>query len=133
MVSTTTQIIPTVTNDGRGTSFFSSKEITLNGSSERYLSDQIAAVNFRLRESDSTYASSWHVAGDPTLLIILSGTIRIELRNGDCQEFSVGEMFIAEDYLAVSATFDDALHGHRAEVVGNEKLSVLHLKLEKRT
>ena len=66
------------------------------------------------------------------LLVILKGTIRIELRNGMTKDFSAGELFIAEDYLLPDIVFDNTIHGHRAEVVGKEDLAVLHLKLEKR-
>jgi hypothetical protein len=124
--------ISCVHNDGRGRSVFSHREVELAGSAERMLSEQVSAVNFRLRTSDASYASSFHVAGDPTLLIILSGTLRIVLRDGDSCDFSAGEMFVAEDYLAEGETFDDNIHGHRAEVVGGSPLSALHLKLERR-
>ena len=124
--------IPSISNDGVGLSVFSSQEIDLHGDSQRMLSDQQSAVNFRFRESDASYASDWHVAGDPTLLIVLTGTVRIVLRNGNTQSFSAGDKFIAKDYLLPSCSFDDSCHGHRAEVVGNEALSVIHLKLEKR-
>jgi hypothetical protein len=62
----------------------------------------------------------------------LAGTLRIELRSGETCEFSLGEMFVAEDYLAVGVQFDSVQHGHRAVVVGDELLSVIHIKLEKR-
>ena len=88
-----------VTNDGYGASYFCKKSVELSGEPSRRLSQQIDAVNFRLRSSDTSYVSGFHVAGDPTLLIILSGTVRIELHNGDSREFNAGEMFVAEDYL----------------------------------
>jgi hypothetical protein len=125
--------ILSVTSDGLGTSVFSSRQVDLKGDAERMLSEQISAVNFRLRESNASYASGWHVAGDATLLIILAGTICIELRNGDTRNISAGDMFVAEDFLLEGVIFDNALHGHRAKVVGDEALSVIHLKLEKRT
>ena len=124
-------IIPCVTNDGDGPSFFSEKPVNLNGDDQRMLSEQIAAINFRLRESPESYESGWHVAGDPTLLIILSGCIQIELRNGLSKDFKAGEMFVAEDYLAKGAVFNE-VNGHRARVLGREKIQVLHLKLDKR-
>ena len=125
-------IIPCVVNNGLNASFFSTREIALNGSPLRMLSEQQKCVNFRLRHSETTYSSDWHVAGDPTLLIILKGKIRIALRNGATKEFSAGEVFIAEDYLLPNVIFDNTIHGHRAEVIGKEDLSALHLKLEKR-
>lgn len=126
------QIITVVTNNGQEASFFTQKSFQLEGDAQRMLTEQIQAVNFRLRSSDSSYSSSWHVAGDPTLLVILNGVVRIELRNGETKDFKAGEMFIAEDHLAEGTEFDDSIHGHRAAVVGEMPISVLHLKLEKR-
>ena len=124
--------ITTISNEGNGPSYFYSRDIELYGSPERKLSEQQPAVNYRLRSSESSYSSDWHVAGDPTLLIILSGSVKIILRNGDSQEFFAGDLFIAEDYLADQVQFDDSIHGHRAEVTGDQALAVLHLKLAKR-
>lgn len=124
-------VIPSVRSDGVGTSEFSYREIELEGEPLRRLSSQQSALNFRLRSSDSSYASGWHVAGDPTLLVILKGAVEIELRNGEAKVFRAGDMFVAEDYLRSAETFSD-VHGHRARVVGSESLSALHLKLEKR-
>lgn len=125
-------IITTITNNGHDASFFGQRNIDLSGESARKLSEQISAVNFRLRESTPPYAASWHVAGDPTLLIILKGCIRITLRNGQAQDFKAGDMFIAEDHLASNIGFDPAVHGHTADVIGHDKLQALHLKLERR-
>jgi uncharacterized cupin superfamily protein len=124
-------IIPSVCSDGLGVSKFSCREIELEGQPLRRLSQQQSALNFRLRTSDTSYASDWHVAGDPTLLIILKGAVEIELRNGQTKVFRAGDMFVAEDFLKSTQEFTDT-HGHRAKVVGSESLSALHLKLEKR-
>jgi len=133
MKKSTSQIkVCTVSSDGLGESYFDERMVTLNGDEQRRLSDQIDAVNFRLRTSNAEYASGWHVAGDPTLLIMLSGTIEIELRNGQKKQFGTGEMFIAEDFLQSGVEFDENQHGHRARVINNENIGVLHLKLNKR-
>lgn len=124
--------ITCVTNDNNGPSYFAEKAVALNGNNQRMLSEQISAVNFRLRSSDQTYASDWHVAGDPTLLIVLSGCVQIELRNGDTKKFTAGQMFIAEDFLNKDYSFNDK-NGHRARVLGNNEINVLHLKLDKRS
>ncbi|MFT4672003.1 MAG: hypothetical protein ACI9WC_001756 [Arenicella sp.] len=91
--------IPCVSNDGAGPLIFTTRKVALSGLSDRVLSEQIQAINFRLRASDQYYACERHVAGDPTLLIVLSGAIRIELRSGEFQEFSNEQMFIYQDYL----------------------------------
>ena len=80
-VQTTTSVV-CITSDGDNPSYFDQRDIELSGDQQRVLSEQIQALNFRLRESPSSYVSGWHVANDPTLLIILSGSISIELRNG---------------------------------------------------
>lgn len=130
-MSKTTKNIISVTSDGVGSTSFGSRQIDLNGEDRWFLSEQQSALNFRLRSSAPGYKSDWHVAGDPTLLIILKGTIEIEIRNGDTYQFKVGDMFVAEDYLKAGETFNE-LHGHRAKVVGRDTLEALHLKLEKR-
>lgn len=124
--------IPSIRNDERGVSIFGVREISLDGNSNWMLSDQQQALNFRLRSSSSPYESNWHVAGDPTLLIILNGAIEIELRDGSSKTFSIGDMFIAEDHLPDGVKFNPSLSGHRARVVGGGELQALHLKLEKR-
>jgi hypothetical protein len=123
--------IPSVTNDGCGRSVFGIREIELSGSSNWMLSDQQAALNFRLRSSASSYQSDWHIAGDPTLLIILTGVIEIQLRDGTTQRFAAGDLFVAEDYLSDGVAFDGS-HGHCARVIGQEVLQALHLKLDRR-
>ena len=123
--------IPTISNDGRGASYFGTRDVELNGDISRLLSDQIGAVNFRLRQSEG-YSSDYHVAGDPTLLIVLSGTMRIELPNGDARDFTQGDLYIAEDYLEDGVEFEAGRHGHRAEMIGSTPYRAVHLKLEKR-
>jgi hypothetical protein len=94
------------------------------------ISDQIGAKNFRLRESSIGYATDWHLAGDPTMIIIQKGVLRISLRNGQYQDFKAGEVFIAADNLPKGIDFNNNIHGHKAEVIGNEMLVAAHIKLD---
>lgn len=94
------------------------------------LTDRIDALNLRLRESDAGYKSDWHVAGDPTLIVIQSGIVRIYLRDNTFEEFRSGDLFIAKDYLPKDIPFDDSFHGHRAEMIGEEDFAAVHIKLE---
>ena len=123
--------VPTITNDGAGASYFSTRDIELSGPLSRQLSEQISAVNFRLRRSVD-YSADYHVAGDPTLLIVLGGTMRIELPNGEQRDFTAGDMYIAEDYLAANVAFEKGVHGHRAQTLVKTPYSALHLKLSRR-
>lgn len=102
------------------------------GDDNRQLSEQIDAVNFRVRTSPAGYYSDFHVAGDPTLLVLLSGIIRITLASGSYKEFKTGDMFVAQDYLQDDHEFRSGFHGHKAQVLGSAELKALHLKLEKR-
>ena len=128
----TTIEVDSVTNNGRDASYFSKATYELQGEQARMLSSRVNAENFRLRRSDSSYSSDWHVAGDPTLLIVLQGSLKITLRNGSAKQFNQGQMFIAEDYLATGIEFDKALHGHRAQVIGEQECLAIHLKLSYR-
>jgi len=130
-MDTTLKTIPSIVNDGRGESSWGHHDIALQGDAAWMLSEQQSALNFRLRSSAPGYQSDWHVAGDPTLLLIQTGIIEIELRDGSLKRFSAGDMFVAQDYLDEGIEFTD-LVGHRARVVGHQTLNALHLKLSKR-
>ena len=98
-----------------------------------FISEQINAVNFRLRESHADYKSDWHVAGDPTLIILLEGRLKITLQDGTSETFKAGDKFIAGDYMREGIEFSETLHGHQAEVIGTNTLKAVHIKLEKRS
>lgn len=121
--------IPSIVTDAQMRSVFSESNYPNSYRGGMLLSEQISAVNFRLRESAPGYNSDWHVAGDPTLIIIQQGVLRILLRDGQYHDFSAGAMFIANDCLPKSREFDDAIHGHRAEVIGEQHLLAVHIKL----
>lgn len=121
--------IPTIAVDENFCSVFATEVFPAFLRSNMLLSEQVPAVNFRWRSSESAYRSDWHVAGDPTLIIVLSGCLRIVLRSGDHRDFVAGERFIAKDFLPRDLPFDSAFHGHRAEVLGAAKLEAIHIKL----
>lgn len=121
--------IATITTNEQGISIFSEVEFDVNQRGGMYLTDQIAAKNFRLRKSDVGYSTDFHLAGDATFILILKGSLKIELQNGDFKIFNVGESFIAQDNLPDSIEFKDTIHGHKASVVGDEALEAIHIKL----
>jgi hypothetical protein len=112
-----------------GYSTFSDLKYSLADYNGLFITDRQDALNFRHRVSKPGYFSTWHVAGDPTLIIVRSGTLRIALRNGDYRDFKAGDMFIAQDRLQTDEIFDDEIHGHTAELVGDEVLQAVHIKL----
>lgn len=118
------------TNTGQtGLSFFSDIVYSLTDYNGLFITDRQNALNFRHRMSEPGYFSAWHIAGDPTLIIVRTGTLRITLRNGEYRDFSAGDMFIAQDHLQVGEVFDNKIHGHTAELVGDQPLCAVHIKL----
>jgi len=112
-----------------GYSVFTEQVLSLSDYNGLFITPRIDALNFRHRLSKPDYVSDWHVAGDPTLIIIRTGTLRLTLRNGEYKDFSAGDMFIAEDRLQAEEVFDENIHGHRATVIGQKILTAVHIKL----
>ena len=123
-------VLPVVTINEQGISIFSEQSFELQERHGMFLSDQQQAVNFRLRKSAAGYFADWHIAGDPTLITILQGVLRISLQNGEYLDFSAGDMFVAKDHLLPNIEFNKNIHGHTARVISNQPLTALHLKLE---
>lgn len=121
--------IPTITVNQGFVSIFGEELYPQHTRGGMVLTDRIEAQNLRLRESAPGYQTDWHVAGDPTLIIIQQGVLRISLRDGSYKDFSTGAAFIARDYLPKELDFDPEIHGHRAEVLGTETFKAVHIKL----
>jgi len=115
-----------------GYSVFNDIEYSIEDYNGLFITNRIEAQNFRHRMSEPGYFSTWHVAGDATLIIVRSGTLRMTLRNGDYRDFSAGDMFVAQDYLQDNETFNNEVHGHTAELIGDEPLFAVHIKLATR-
>ncbi|MCV6604181.1 MAG: hypothetical protein OIF34_02680 [Porticoccaceae bacterium] len=126
----TTITIPVLENPDCGPSVFTEQPLSLEDYNGLMISARIDALNFRHRASEPGYFSSWHMAGDATLILIRQGTLRIGLRDGSYRDFSAGDMFIAKDRLANGEQFNEQHHGHTAQVIGTDTLLALHIKLE---
>ena len=122
-------LITTITTNESGISIFSEDDFEVHQRGGMFLTEQIASKNFRIRKSDVGYETEFHLSGDPTLIIILKGTLKIELQNGEFKTFSAGNLFIAKDNLPDNVVFDNKIHGHKASVIGNETLEAIHIKL----
>ena len=121
--------LPCITIDDAFISRFSEATYPRHVRGGMILTDRINAQNLRLRESATGYETDWHVAGDPTLIIIQQGILRITLQDGSYRDFKAGDAFIAKDYLPEGVSFDSKVHGHKAAVTGNESLKAVHIKL----
>lgn len=122
--------IACIITDENHRSRLSTKEFALEERGGMLLTQRIDAKNFRIRESNAGYRTDWHIAGDPTFISIQQGVLRITLQDGTSKDFKAGDSFIAADFLPESIDFDPTIHGHRAEVVGEEKLVAIHIKLD---
>jgi len=122
-------IVPVLTNEQSGISMFKDVEYSIEDYNGLMITDRQDALNFRYRISEPGYFSSWHVAGDPTLIIIRSGILRMTLRNGEYRDFSAGDLFIAQDKLVEGEVFDNTKHGHTAQLIGESTVQAVHIKL----
>lgn len=123
-------VSPTIEGSGK-TSYSEFVHVTysMDDYNGLFITERAEALNFRHRMSKPGYFSSWHVAGDPTLIIIRSGALRVSLRNGQYEDFKAGDMFIAQDHLQMDELFNEDVHGHTAELLGNDVLLAVHIKL----
>ena len=121
--------IVSIEADEAGTSVFTERMFMQGHRGGMLLTDRIDAQNFRIRASAPGYVTDWHLACDPTLIIVQQGTLRISLQTGEHQVFSAGDMFIAADNLPEDTTFDSSKHGHKAAVIGDTPFKAIHIKL----
>jgi len=122
-------IVPILSNEDEGYSIFTELTYTLEEYNGLFISPRVDALNFRHRVSEPGYFSTWHVAGDPTLIIIRQGKLRIGLRDKSFRDFIAGDVFIAQDKLSDDIEFDDQVHGHTAQLIGDQPLLAVHIKL----
>ena len=123
--------VPVLHNPNGETSVFTEEAYSLDDYNGLFISSRIGAQNFRHRMSQPGYFSTWHVAGDATLIMIRSGILRIGLRDSSYQDFKAGDLFIAKDALKKGVGFDGEIHGHTAKLIGEVPLQAVHIKLEK--
>lgn len=83
---------------------------------------------WQLRRSPPDFASSFHCTGEPQWLLVLQGKMEIGLRDGSTRIFGPGQFFYSGDTLPEGATFDDAVHGHRSRLIGDEPLVTMFVR-----
>ena len=121
--------IPVLLTNEQGRTVWSEHAWPTQSRGGMVLTPRIACASLRLRQSDPGYVTDWHIAGDPTLIVVQAGVLRIVLRDETTRDFSAGDAFIAADALARGVAFDPTRHGHRAEVLGDEAMQAVHIKL----
>ena len=125
----TVHMLDTLVTSEAGTTIWTRRRWKKEARAGMLLSPRIDCSSLRLRVSEPGYQADWHVAGDPTLIVVRSGRLRIVLRDGSERDFGPGDAFIAADQVPDGQAFDPLLHGHRAKVVGDQPLEAVHIKL----
>jgi hypothetical protein len=112
-----------------GYSQFRELEIELNEAGNiGFLSDDLSASNYQLRHSPIGYKSDFHNSTTPQWVFILSGTMRIGLRDGTHRDFKAGESFYSND-TPPAANVAKSVPGHNSAQVGSEPLQTLFLRV----
>jgi hypothetical protein len=106
--------IPILSNLETTHSYFIERQYPLDDYNGLFISHHQTALNSHHRMSYLGYLSDWHVAGDPTLIIIRLGILRIVLRDKSYRDFVAGDIFIAQDRLPDNIVFNKNVHGHKA-------------------
>ena len=125
----TEHTLPALVTDKQGTTIWTQRSWPVEERGGMLLSPRIDCSSLRLRRSNPGYCADWHVAGDPTLIVIRQGRVKLVLRDGSERVFEPGDAFIAADDVPNGQNFDPQRHGHRAEVVGEEPFEAIHIKL----
>ncbi|MFN3166010.1 MAG: hypothetical protein ACE37H_02985 [Phycisphaeraceae bacterium] len=125
--------LPVLLTDLAGRCFWSDRHWPTHDRGGMRLTGRVGCSSLRLRSSAPGYATDWHGAGEPVLVLVRRGVLRIELRDGSARDFGPGDAFIAADAAVQSG---DALipegcpEGHRARVIGDAPLEAVHVKLD---
>ena len=116
--------------DDRNQSVFRDEEIPLTEAGRiGFLSAQLPAEMIQFRMSPAGFTAPWHCTGKAQWVIIVSGRMKITLRDGTFRVFSAGESFYSADVLPPGVEFDDEKHhGHTTEALGDEPLRTIFVR-----
>jgi hypothetical protein len=82
----------------------------------------VTAQSTMLAEMPEDLDQDWHPASRRQLVIVLSGTVEVEVSDGTTHRWSIGEMFLADDVCS---------RGHRTRTIGGPaRVLFVHLPLE---
>jgi len=124
------QTIPALISDAQGRSVWVEHSWPTEARGGMVLTPRVGCSSLRLRRSAAGYASDWHVADEPVLIVVRSGVLSIALRDETTRRFGPGDAFIAADRVLDGDVFDHKLHGHRGQVVGDQAFEAVHIKLD---
>ncbi len=85
------------------------------------LSQMVHATGVIFRETPPDYNFEWHNAPRRQYVIMLDGSVEIEIGDGSKRTFHAGDILLAEDTTG---------HGHTSRAVGNKSRQSLFITLD---
>jgi len=108
--------------DANGESHFEDIEIALaDKGAVGMLSETMHATGVIFRETSGDYDYSWHNAPRRQYVIMLEGSVEIEISDGTKRRFGPGEVLLTEDTSG---------RGHCSRTIGNEPRKSIFVPLE---
>lgn len=115
--------------DSDGFARFRDEQIPFTeGKPQSELTSLMSSGGYQFRHSPVGFRSEFHVTTTPQWVFILNGNMKIGLRDGSYRIFGKGEYFYSNDVLREGESFDENVHGHNSELIGDKPLITLFLR-----
>ena len=122
-------LLPELYTDADGRAKFRDLRVDLTeGSPAARLSPLAQGSGHQFRMSPVGFRSQFHCTTTPQWLIVLQGAMEIGLQDGNSRVFKAGQCFYSNDTLPLGSTFDEKLHGHNSQQVGDEPLVTVFVR-----
>jgi len=83
--------------DGDGESRFEDVQVSCSEAGFGFISDALDVDALYLRETPGAVRQDWHVAPRRQYVVLLSGSVEIEVSDGEVRRFAAGDVLLAED------------------------------------
>ena len=103
--------ITRIYSDADGESRFEDIDVESTPKGLGLISNPMAVEHFFLRETPGSGDQGWHVAPQKQYVVLLSGTVEVEVSAGEIRQFSTGDVLLAEDTVG---------KGHRTKTLTSE-------------
>lgn len=85
------------------------------------LSEKLNATGIIFRRTEPTYDYDWHNAPQRQYIIMLDGSVDVEVGDGSKRRFSTGEVLLVEDVTG---------RGHKSRAVNNEARTSIFVTID---
>jgi quercetin dioxygenase-like cupin family protein len=111
-----------ILTDENGKSYFEDYEIDLKDAGDiGFLSENYPVKNIIFRETSENYDYNWHNAPAKQFVIMLEGSVEIEVGSGEKRIFTTGDILLVEDTTG---------QGHISKAVNNERRKSIFVILD---